>query len=156
MTSARTGLVLCLSVFFVFTAAISSAAPQASTDPQSPGASAPNPTSTQEPQEEEEDDAILQPAEPEYRLINLPTTMLLPKYKMSFDLTHRFEGNLAVGTFLDNLKTLFGIDQGSPAGQPWSRPESAESTSPARQSGCQRPLPPGPAASRRNRPALTG
>jgi len=115
MTSARTGLVLCLSTCFVFTAAISSAAtPQASIDGQAPGAAAPSATIAQAAQEE--DDAILQPAEPEYRLINLPTTMLLPKYRMSFDLTHRFEGNLAVGSFLDNLKTLFGIDQGATIG----------------------------------------
>ena len=63
--------------------------------------------------DEEEDAAVLQLAEPEYRLINLPTALLLPTRGWSFDLTHRFAGNLARGTFADNAKSLFGLDQGA-------------------------------------------
>jgi hypothetical protein len=63
-----------------------------------------------------DDDAVLQPAEPDYRLINLPTTLRLPLYKSSFALTHRFNGNLRNGPFSDQAKGLFGIDNGAQIG----------------------------------------
>jgi hypothetical protein len=80
-----------------------------------PPAFAQDPVPAQEPAPVE-DDAALNLAEPEYRLINLPTTMLLPRRGMSFDLTHRFGGNLAQGSFSDHAKSLFGLDQGAVIG----------------------------------------
>lgn len=56
---------------------------------------------------------MLQRAEPDYRLINLPTTTLLPRHRSAFGLTHRFAGNLAAGSFADNANNLFGLDQGA-------------------------------------------
>ncbi len=58
----------------------------------------------------------MQPAEPDFRIINLPTTMRLPRHAGNFDLTHRFNGNLRRGSFSDNLSTLFGIDEGAVVG----------------------------------------
>ncbi len=63
-----------------------------------------------------DDDAVLTPAEPDYRLINLPTTLRLPLHKGSFALTHRFNGNLRNGSFGDNAAGLFGIDNGAQIG----------------------------------------
>lgn len=63
-----------------------------------------------------DDDSVLQPAEPDYRVINLPTTLRLPLYKSSFELTHRFNGNLRRGDFGDQLGSLFGIDEGATVG----------------------------------------
>lgn len=63
-----------------------------------------------------DDDAALQPAEPDYRVINLPTTLRLPLYKSSFELTHRFNGNLRDGDFSDQASSLFGIDEGATVG----------------------------------------
>src|SRR5437764_122501 len=60
-----------------------------------------------------DDDAALQPAEPDYRVINLPTTLRLPRYKSSFELTHRFNGDLRRGDFGDQAASFFGIDQGA-------------------------------------------
>jgi hypothetical protein len=65
---------------------------------------------------ETNDDAVLTPAEPDYRLINLPTTLRLPLYKSSFELTHRFNGNLRSGSFGDQASGLFGIDNGAQIG----------------------------------------
>lgn len=62
-----------------------------------------------------DDDAVLQPAEPDYRVINLPTTLRLPLYKSSFELTHRFNGNLR-NDFSDQAASLFGIDEGATVG----------------------------------------
>ena len=63
-----------------------------------------------------DDDAALQPAEPDYRVINLATTLRLPLYKSSFELTHRFNGNLRHGDFGDQASSLFGIDEGATIG----------------------------------------
>jgi hypothetical protein len=63
-----------------------------------------------------DDDAALRPAEPDYRLINLPTTLTVPQNRGNFDLTHRFNGNLARGSFGDNASNLFGLDQGATIG----------------------------------------
>ena len=63
-----------------------------------------------------DDDAALQPAEPDYRVINLPTTLRLPQFKSNFELTHRFNGNLRRGDFGDQASSLFGLDQGATIG----------------------------------------
>ena len=63
-----------------------------------------------------DDDAALQPAEPDFRVVNLPTTLRLPVYKSNFELTHRFNGNLRRGDLGDQASSLFGIDQGATIG----------------------------------------
>ncbi len=65
---------------------------------------------------QDDDVAVLQPAEPDFRLINLPTTMRLPLFKGNFALTHRFAGNLRRGSFADQASRLFGIDDGATVG----------------------------------------
>jgi Membrane bound beta barrel domain (DUF5777) len=62
------------------------------------------------------DDAAPQPTEPDFVLINLPTTLRLPLYKSNFRLTHRFNGNLRDGTFGQQLSNLFGLDNGAAIG----------------------------------------
>lgn len=59
------------------------------------------------------DDAELNLAEPDFVVINLPTTLRLPRFKGNFRLTHRFAGNLRNGTFGQQAGSLFGIDQGA-------------------------------------------
>ncbi len=59
------------------------------------------------------DDAALNLAEPDFVVINLPTTLRLPRLKGNFRLTHRFAGNLRNGTFGQQASSLFGIDQGA-------------------------------------------
>src|SRR5262245_39029443 len=95
-----------LSLCFVLTFARSAHATDDSAPPASPPAAA----------AQDDDDATLQLAEPDFRLINLPTTLRLPKFKGNFDLTHRFAGNLRRGDFGDQLSDLFGIDEGAVVG----------------------------------------
>jgi hypothetical protein len=66
--------------------------------------------------QEDDDDAKLRPAEPDFALINLPTTLPLPVHAGNFRLTHRFAGNLRQGSFGDNASNLFGLDQGAVIG----------------------------------------
>jgi len=61
----------------------------------------------------EDDDAVLTLAEPDFVVVNLPTTLRLPLFKSNFRLTHRFAGNLRNGTLGQQASSLFGIDQGA-------------------------------------------
>jgi hypothetical protein len=65
---------------------------------------------------DEDDDEKLRPAEPDFTVINIPTTLPLPAFKGNFHLTHRFGGNLAKGSFGENAGNLFGLDQGAAIG----------------------------------------
>jgi Membrane bound beta barrel domain (DUF5777) len=60
-----------------------------------------------------DDDAALNLAEPDFVVVNLPTTLRLPRYKSNFRITHRFAGNLRNGTLSQQASNLFGIDQGA-------------------------------------------
>ncbi|HVH28395.1 MAG TPA: DUF5777 family beta-barrel protein [Vicinamibacterales bacterium] len=62
------------------------------------------------------DDAALVLAEPDFRVLNLPSTLRLPLHGSSFQLTHRFNGNLRQGSFSGNASNLFGLDQGAVVG----------------------------------------
>ena len=64
----------------------------------------------------EDSDTRPQPVEPDYRIVNLPTTLRLPRHGGNFTLTHRFNGDLTQGSFLDQLSTLFGMDNGASIG----------------------------------------
>lgn len=67
-------------------------------------------------QSTDDDDSALRPLEPDFTLINLPTTLPLPTHKSNFHLTHRFNGNLRAGSFGDNASSLFGLDEGATIG----------------------------------------
>jgi opacity protein-like surface antigen len=55
-------------------------------------------------------------AEPDFRVLNLPSTLRLPVHGSNFQLTHRFNGNLRRGTAGENAGNLFGLDQGAAVG----------------------------------------
>lgn len=63
-----------------------------------------------------QDDRDLILAEPDFRVLNLPSTLRLPAHASSFQLTHRFNGNLRRGSFSSNASNLFGLDQGAAVG----------------------------------------
>src|SRR5688500_20342093 len=62
------------------------------------------------------DEAELVLAEPDFRVLNLPSTLRLPRHGSSFQMTHRFNGNLRQGSFNENSSNLFGLDQGAAVG----------------------------------------
>ncbi len=63
-----------------------------------------------------DDDAALDVSEPDFSLVNLPTTLRLPARKGDFHLTHRFGSNLLEGSFGDQANNLFGLDSGATVG----------------------------------------
>lgn len=57
-----------------------------------------------------------QPAQPDFAVITMPTTLRLPNHKMAFRLTHRFGRPLGAGDFGDLAGDLFGLDSGAQVG----------------------------------------
>jgi hypothetical protein len=54
--------------------------------------------------------------EPDFTLVNLPTTLRLPRYKSAFRISHRFARTLTRGDFGDVAADLFGLDSGAVIG----------------------------------------
>jgi hypothetical protein len=63
-----------------------------------------------------DDDAQLRPAEPDFVVVNLPTTLPLPVKGGNFHLTHRFNENLRNDSFSEQIQNLFGLDNGANIG----------------------------------------
>ena len=63
-----------------------------------------------------DDDGALDLAEPDFTVVNIPTTLRLPLHKGNFHLTHRFNGNLRNGSFGQQASELFGLDRGATIG----------------------------------------
>ena len=59
---------------------------------------------------DELDDRRVDPAEPDFTLVTLPTTLRLPNHTFAFRLTHRFSRPLGQGNFGDLVEDLFGFD----------------------------------------------
>src|SRR5690242_13738083 len=107
--------ILVFLAFAVFILAFGSpSAAQPPADPAKPATATPPPPA--QPSTDEDDDAVLRPIEPDFTVINLPTTLPLPVGKGNFHLSHRFNGNLENGSFGDQLASLFGIDEGANVG----------------------------------------
>lgn len=66
-------------------------------------------------QDDDEDDGI-SVVEPDFTLVNLPTTLHLPRFGSAFRVTHRFARPLGDGDFGDLLEDFFGFDNGAQIG----------------------------------------
>jgi hypothetical protein len=92
-------------------AALMLAAQPATAREQDPATS----TSTTTTQTEPSDRAV-DPSEPDFTVIGLPTTLRMPKYASAFRITHRFTRSLGQGNFGDLLADGFGTDGGAQIG----------------------------------------
>jgi Membrane bound beta barrel domain (DUF5777) len=66
--------------------------------------------------QEDDPDRDLQLSEPDFTIVNLPTTLRLPRYESAFRVTHRFARPLGQGDFGDLLADFFGLDNGAQIG----------------------------------------
>jgi hypothetical protein len=66
--------------------------------------------------QDEVDDRVLDRAQPDFTLVNLPTTLRLPKFASAFRVTHRFNRPLGDGSFGSLLEDFFGLDAGAQIG----------------------------------------
>ena len=53
------------------------------------------------------------PSQPDFTIVNLPTTLRVPRFKSAFRVTHRFGRPLGEGDFGDAAENLFGLDSGA-------------------------------------------
>jgi hypothetical protein len=63
-----------------------------------------------------DDDLEFQPSQPDFTVINLPTTLRLPSHSLAFRVTHRFTRALNQGSFRESLGDAFGLDAGAQIG----------------------------------------
>jgi hypothetical protein len=66
--------------------------------------------------QDKRDDSELDLAQPDFTVINLPTTLRMPKYKSAFRVTHRFARSLGEGSFGELAEDLFGLDASAQIG----------------------------------------
>ncbi|MDE3156306.1 MAG: hypothetical protein KGN76_14485 [Acidobacteriota bacterium] len=76
--------------------------------PPAPAAAAINPTDVA--------DRTFKPSEPDYTLVDLPTTLRLPRFGSAVRITHRFARALNDGSFGSLASSLFGLDAGAQIG----------------------------------------
>ncbi len=104
VSSVRTlALALSLVIAASFTPGVAVAAPQADPPAAQPPAAAPS-------------DRAVDPAQPDFTLIGLPTTLRMPKFASAFRVTHRFNRPLGQGDFGDLFGDAFGLDGGAQIG----------------------------------------
>jgi hypothetical protein len=83
--------------------------PAAAQDPAVVEATTP-PEAAAAPAQLIDEDERLDPAQPDYTLVSLPTTLRLPNHNWAFRVTHRFTRPLGQGDFGDLLDDFFGFD----------------------------------------------
>ncbi len=66
--------------------------------------------------QEAEDDEGMSKVEPDFTIVNLPTTLRLPKFGSAFRVTHRFTRPLNDGSFGNLVEDFFGFDGGAQIG----------------------------------------
>jgi hypothetical protein len=79
-----------------------------------PAAAAP-PAQTQD-QPAPVNDRAVNPSQPDFTIIGLPTTLKIPRFGSSFRVTHRFTRPLGSGDFGDLARDFFGFDAGAQIG----------------------------------------
>jgi hypothetical protein len=82
---------------------------------QALGAEAPAEAAGQNPPAAPADDIDLDPnpSQPDFTLVNLPTTLRVPRMKSAFRVTHRFLRSLGQDDFGSLAEDLFGLDSGA-------------------------------------------
>jgi hypothetical protein len=61
-------------------------------------------------------DRAVNPAQPDFTIIALPTTLRIPRFGSSFRVTHRFTRSLGSGSFGSLASDFFGFDSGAQIG----------------------------------------
>lgn len=73
-------------------------------------------TSSPPPPPSPQEEGVFDPAQPDFTVISMPTTLRLPTHRGAFRLTHRFGRPLGQGNVGDLVADLFGLDSGAQVG----------------------------------------
>jgi hypothetical protein len=104
------------SIVFSAAALLTVLASAAAQEVQPPAGTSQSELTSQSDVPADDDDSMPVLAEPDFRVLNLPSTLRLPRYGSNFQLTHRFNGNLRRDSLGGNAGNLFGLDQGAAVG----------------------------------------
>lgn len=116
---------LCAAAAILALTVVPAGATPPSDPPASPAPSAPPappaPPASGDPEEAAQDEAtpadmVLIPAQPEFTIVNLPTTLRMPRGRFAFRVSHRFTRDLGNGSFGNLLEDFFGFDSGAQIG----------------------------------------
>src|SRR5688500_2525767 len=75
-----------------------------------------NPPAPPPPAVDDDPDRDPNPSQPDFTIVNLPTTLRVPRFKSAFRVTHRFGRPLGEGSLGDLAGDLFGLDSGAQIG----------------------------------------
>lgn len=64
-------------------------------------------------QDDQDNDRLIPPAQPDYTLITMPTALRVPRLASAFRITHRFSRPLGEGDLGDLVNDAFGLDDGA-------------------------------------------
>jgi hypothetical protein len=95
--------------------AIAAATSPAARTAQQPASPAGASTAPLEPPAYDED-LDVDPGEPDFEVVTLPTNLRLPRHRLGMRMTHRFARTLGAGDFSDLAADLFGLDGGAQVG----------------------------------------
>jgi hypothetical protein len=87
--------------------------PVSAQTPADPAAAATQPAA---PADNQDNDRAVDPSQPDFTLITLPTTLRMPRFASAFRVTHRFTRPLGQGDFGDLLSDGLGTDEGARIG----------------------------------------
>ena len=78
--------------------------------------STPPPQAQTQDQPDAPSDRRVNPSQPDFTIIGLPTTLKIPRFASAFRVTHRFGRPLGAGDFGDLASDFFGLDSGAQIG----------------------------------------
>jgi hypothetical protein len=111
-----THLLTAAALVFLTATSPGSAAARSTAKPQGEApAQAPAQAQSQD-QPDAPSDRRVDPSQPDFTIIGLPTTLKIPRFGSSFRVTHRFTRPLGAGDFGDLASDFFGFDSGAQIG----------------------------------------
>ncbi|MGH9160298.1 MAG: DUF5777 family beta-barrel protein [Vicinamibacteraceae bacterium] len=98
------------------TPAVLAASPCAALAQEEPSPDSPTMDAAQEEDDVDSLDRRPDPVQPDFTIVNLPTSLRLPRFGSAFRVAHRFSRPLGEGDFGDLISDLFGLDTAAQIG----------------------------------------
>src|SRR6187200_2890870 len=111
-----TNLLTAASLVFLTASAPAPAASRSTPQPQAEAPAQPQVPAQSQDQPDAPSDRRVDPSQPDFTIIGLPTTLKIPRFASAFRITHRFTRSLGSGDFSDLAREFFGFDGGAQVG----------------------------------------
>ena len=111
-----TNLLTAASLVFLTASAPAPAPSRSTPQPQAEAPAQPQTPAQSQDQPDAPSDRRVDPSQPDFTIIGLPTTLKIPRFASAFRVTHRFGRPLGAGDFGDLASDFFGFDSGAQIG----------------------------------------